>query len=293
MPWFRIDDGFADHPKVVQCSLASIGLWTKAGAWCSKHLTDGKVPKGMLRTWGATPRLATELVVAGLWNVTTDGYEFHEWSGRNPTRAEVLEARKTDADRKRDERRATPRVRADSPNGVRPDAPRTPDGEMSDSDRTSHARARDPHPIPSRPDPIPTESGAPSVGEPVSVSLEAALRAERPTLGTASSAVAEAVEDHLVVLGLKRVDTLAPQVRADLVWIGAQPAADVVRVAATVLADEWCKSNFGLASSPGHLRRRWHVYVEGPKSAQPKRGMSDVSAREEHNEPDPEWMHDA
>ena len=64
MTWFRIDDGFADHPKVAQCSLAAIGLWTRAGAWCSKHLTNGQVPRHMLRSWGATAKLADELVRA-------------------------------------------------------------------------------------------------------------------------------------------------------------------------------------------------------------------------------------
>lgn len=44
MPDFRVDDGFGNHPKTVGLSLEAIGLWTLAGAWSMRYLTDGHVP---------------------------------------------------------------------------------------------------------------------------------------------------------------------------------------------------------------------------------------------------------
>lgn len=33
MTWFKVDDGFYDHPKVDQLPNAAVGLWVKCGAW--------------------------------------------------------------------------------------------------------------------------------------------------------------------------------------------------------------------------------------------------------------------
>lgn len=95
MTWFKVDDGYHDHPKVLAVSLAASGLWVRAGSWCGKQLNDGLVPSTALRvispaTPATTRRLAGELVAAGLWDeVPGVGYQFHDWAWANPTRAEV------------------------------------------------------------------------------------------------------------------------------------------------------------------------------------------------------------
>ncbi|STD70923.1 Uncharacterised protein [Corynebacterium ulcerans] len=33
MTWFKVDDGFYDHPKFLDVPNAAVGLWVKAGAW--------------------------------------------------------------------------------------------------------------------------------------------------------------------------------------------------------------------------------------------------------------------
>jgi len=159
MPWFTVDDGFADHPKVIQCSLAAIGLWTKAGSYCAHHLTDGKIPKAMVRVWGGTPKLAAELVASGLWLDTgPDHYEFHDWGERNPLSAEVKAKRAADAARKKAERAESRRSPNGRPHGHMPDVRAESDEHNADpSGGSPRARARVPsHPIPSHP--IPTES---------------------------------------------------------------------------------------------------------------------------------------
>lgn len=101
MPWFRVDDGFHSHPKALATSLAARGLWVTAGSWSSAHLTDGVVPDNVLASLGGSPELAAELVAAGLWKRRRNGWQFHEWSDKNPTKEAVEKERKAAADRQR------------------------------------------------------------------------------------------------------------------------------------------------------------------------------------------------
>lgn len=95
MPWFRVDDRFAMHPKVIAAGNTAIGLWVRAGSWSAQLLTDGQVPRGPLAALGGKPRDAQSLVDAGLWTVTETGWSFHDWDGFQPSRAEVEQLRAT------------------------------------------------------------------------------------------------------------------------------------------------------------------------------------------------------
>lgn len=101
MPWFRVDDGFHSHPKALSTSLSARGLWVTAGSWSSAHLTDGVVRVQDLAALGGTPELAAELVTAGLWKRRRNGWQFHEWEKKNPTRQEVEKERADAAERQR------------------------------------------------------------------------------------------------------------------------------------------------------------------------------------------------
>jgi hypothetical protein len=100
VPWFPVDDSFHSHPKALATSLAARGLWVTAGSWSSDHLTDGVVPVHVLASLGGTPELAAELVAAGLWRRTRQGYVFHDWLdwGSKRTAAEIRELRKVRAE---------------------------------------------------------------------------------------------------------------------------------------------------------------------------------------------------
>ncbi|WP_420114534.1 hypothetical protein [Pseudactinotalea sp.] len=118
MPWFKVDDGFWSHPKVIELSDAAGWLWARAGSYCAKHLTNGRVTSGTLRMLAADRDAATELVLAGLWDfdAAENVWVFHDWAEYQPTREQVeAERAKT---RERVEKHRANRVSNGARNGV-------------------------------------------------------------------------------------------------------------------------------------------------------------------------------
>lgn len=114
MTWFKVDDGWWSHPKVIPLDSDIRGLWVSAGSWCAQHLTDGFMPdyalKMVTEIRGAKLKAATEeLVGAGLWKRVSGGFQFHDWDKYQPTKEAVETKRAADRDRK-----AAARVRAES-----------------------------------------------------------------------------------------------------------------------------------------------------------------------------------
>lgn len=85
MPWFKVDDQFWSHPKVVELSAEAVALWVRAGSYAAQHLTDGVVTYGIIRMLAADRDAATELTNAGLWD-QRDGrtWTFHDWDDYQP-----------------------------------------------------------------------------------------------------------------------------------------------------------------------------------------------------------------
>lgn len=106
MTWFKIDDSFHSHPKVLATPPAALGLWVVAGAWCSSNLTDGLVPDFVLqRLLTDSAELAKQLVTSGLWRRTKGGFLFHDWLDYNPS-AESVKAERDAAKKRMRELRA-------------------------------------------------------------------------------------------------------------------------------------------------------------------------------------------
>lgn len=100
MTWFKVDDSFHSHPKVLATEPAALGLWVVAGSWCGDNLSDGFVPLHVLpRLFPGAATLAEALVTAGLWKRKRGGYQFHEWTDWQPTKERVLRERKANAER--------------------------------------------------------------------------------------------------------------------------------------------------------------------------------------------------
>lgn len=89
IPWFKVDDKFHSHPKVMELSTGAVGLWTLAGAWCADYLTDGEIRRGQIKRLGGSDSEAAELVAAGLWIESEAGYSFRDWHDYQPTRESV------------------------------------------------------------------------------------------------------------------------------------------------------------------------------------------------------------
>lgn len=93
MPWFKVDDAFHGHPKVMELSPAAVGVWTLAGSWCANYLTDGEIKLPVVRRLGATDDMIQELVTAGLWIDLGGAYQFKDWDEYQPLKEEVMAER--------------------------------------------------------------------------------------------------------------------------------------------------------------------------------------------------------
>ena len=95
MTWARLDDGFADHPKIVGLSDAAFRQHVTAICYAARHSTDGHVPKGAAFV---RPPRSRELIAAGLWHDETDGtYTIHDFLSYNKSRSEVMATRQANA----------------------------------------------------------------------------------------------------------------------------------------------------------------------------------------------------
>lgn len=144
--WFKVDDHLPQHRKVLSIPrkqrLAAIGLWTLAGAWCGGQNTDGAVPAYVVEELGGTAAQAELLVKAGLWEVTPDGWLFHDWQQANFTAEQVDAKREAWRDRQRRSRAGKSRV--------------TRDTGVTHTDSHESVTRESTSPDPTRPDPIPT-----------------------------------------------------------------------------------------------------------------------------------------
>lgn len=100
MPWFKVDDTFAYHAKATAAGNAALGLWVRAGAWSMQHLTDGFIPNHVAKNLGS-PSEIRRLIGAELWVQKDEGYVFHEWSQRQPSRVQLESDREAARGRQR------------------------------------------------------------------------------------------------------------------------------------------------------------------------------------------------
>lgn len=118
MGWVRLDDEFYDHPKFEAAGPLGIALWTAALGYCNRKLSDGKLPRSVMRrlldfdevawkVWvsdaaggrweyrDADPlELADHLVECGLFERGPGGsYAIHDYLDFQPSAAEVAKKR--------------------------------------------------------------------------------------------------------------------------------------------------------------------------------------------------------
>jgi hypothetical protein len=139
MTWVRLDDTFAEHPKMEAAGPLGLALHVAALCYCARHLTDGfipaaKVPRLLdMPTWR---KVAARLVEVGAWDEVDDGYSLHDYLDFQPSRAEVEADRAKARDRMRRRRSGgsspehTENFGSSSPSPARPGPSRPPTGSL-------------------------------------------------------------------------------------------------------------------------------------------------------------------
>lgn len=143
MPWFKVDDAFHSHPKVMELSVEAVGLWTLAGTWCANYLTDGVIKESVLHRFGRTSanvrELCAELVDSGLWETVDDGvYKYRNWAEYQPVKDDVEAEREAARERMRQVR-----------------ARKKPEKRSEDVRANISRSSEEVRVTPTRPDPIP------------------------------------------------------------------------------------------------------------------------------------------
>lgn len=240
MAWFKVDDQFGSHPKVMQIPRAErhacLGLWLHAGVWAAQHLTDGHVPDYMLEELGAELSHRDRLCEVGLWSETGEGIVFKDWPDHQPTRSEVMAAREKERLRKE-----AYRAKKAANTG------QSPDGTPSDGD-AGHQQASG-HPDPARPDP------APYIEEPKGSSTSETAEAIRPDV----KALLDLLDTELRANDVKKLpirnkaNVNAMRLLVDKDGYDAEQVARIIR---------WCQADSfwrGNVMSAGKLREQFET----------------------------------
>jgi hypothetical protein len=109
MGWVRLDDNFADHPKVIALSDTGFRLYIEALCYSNRQLTDGFIPMAVYTKLSKNDD-ADYLIEAGLWEevhgnvISPDlltGYQIRSYTEYQPTREKVEEKREQAKERLR------------------------------------------------------------------------------------------------------------------------------------------------------------------------------------------------
>lgn len=100
MPWFRLDEGFHSHPKILRAGNEATGLYVRCGTYAAQHLTDGFIPEQVALQYG-TRKLADSLVKAKLWRRVRGGWRMPDYLDYNPSKQAVDKERKAAAERQK------------------------------------------------------------------------------------------------------------------------------------------------------------------------------------------------
>lgn len=129
MPWVRLDEKFARHPKVVEAGPLAIAMQVAALCYCNDNLTDGRVPRPVaatlldltglgMRMWSgelmgggedaAWEMVVEDLVGVGMWHEPdhdceacppiSSGFVIHDYTEFQPSKEDVERMRRQKAE---------------------------------------------------------------------------------------------------------------------------------------------------------------------------------------------------
>jgi hypothetical protein len=92
MSWLRLDDNYADHPKIRPLSDKAFRLDVEGMLYCARFSTDGVVTTGvraLCALVGSTGEEVEELVSAGRWERAGNDLRIHDFLAYNRSRAQL------------------------------------------------------------------------------------------------------------------------------------------------------------------------------------------------------------
>lgn len=106
MAWAKLDDQFAEHPRISPLSDKAFRLHVASICHAARKLTDGHISETDARVLRALTRTSArhvdELLESGVWTANGgDGWVIRDYLDYNPAADEVKERRKTEAERLR------------------------------------------------------------------------------------------------------------------------------------------------------------------------------------------------
>lgn len=113
MPWFKLDDSFDSHPKIIAAGNEATGLFVRCGTYCARHLTDGFIPEHVALLYGS-PELVETLVRTKLWRRVRGGWRMPDYLEYNPSAQTVDKDRAAKTERQRRWREARGRRPVDA-----------------------------------------------------------------------------------------------------------------------------------------------------------------------------------
>jgi len=131
MAWARLDDGFGDHPKVLElidtlnemAGAAAIGLWTLGLSYAHSTMRTAKIPGYVPRSFVHRARVPAAvgewLCDAGLWERAEGGWIIHDFDDYLPS--SELKAKRAEAGRRGAEARWGKRPAQEPPEEETPD----------------------------------------------------------------------------------------------------------------------------------------------------------------------------
>ena len=114
MVWVRLDDRFAEHPKVLALTDKQFRFYIESLCYAGRNTTDGRIPEDRVDR-----RVVRGLVAAGLVDEKPDGYWIHDFLDYNRSR-EQLENKRQAARRRMRNVRAKFASSSPNPGPARP-----------------------------------------------------------------------------------------------------------------------------------------------------------------------------
>lgn len=265
MKFVKVDVEVFNHPRFAELASrsprrfnAAFVLYVRGLTYSGQFLTDGVVPKRLVRVWKAT-QLVSELVAVGLWEEVADGYLIHDFLDRNRSRAQV-EAHRANDRKKKAKRQPVGKAKLRPSPGEHlgedlgeavARSPREPPGESPHQNyRTTELQIseRDLKP----------RSPARAFSSPVCARGQANDNGASDTdLQTAASFV-------------RRLQPVLPNIAThdlvgwltDWAWLGRRPEAEQAAAIETLRRSAWVAAQWQRCT-PLHLRKYWAVYAAG------------------------------